>query len=472
METDRRTAAGIFVVAFAAYAYFFGGSGFNQNAHFDQARAMVERGVLSIDAYAGNTYDVSVSRGHVWPNKAPGTSLLAAIAYFPLHAIERAAGLDPGAFPLLLVNLYVVTVLVCGVPGALIPAILFLHARRRGAEPRWALTIALLAAFGTPLFAYSTMLFLHVPSAAAMLIAYDALFRERARPALAGAAIGLAGLINYLCIPAALILAIPARRQIVRYALAGLPFALLLGAYHAVAFGSPFELPLSTENPAFLDQGALLGVLAGPKVQALWGVTFSPYRGLFFLSPLMLAAAIGCRSRTIGAIALGFLAFNVTFNGWHGGYAIGPRYLLPILPLLALGLIHMPRAIVLPLGAASLMLNLLAVAVDPQPPDSMRNPIFDYAVPSLVSGEPGDRAPEWLRHLYTGHVATNRVAADEPLPFKRHPPGSPESEWASFNLGETLLPQGHWSTLLPVLLWMIGGAVYLGRRASAVRSDA
>ena len=483
---ERRIALAVGIIAFGAYAFFFGGSGFNQNATLDQARAIVEQHTLAITAYASNTADLSEHNGQLYPNKAPGTSFLAVIPYAILYPIERAAGAAFGTVPLLTLNLYVVTVAVCGTLGAVIAAAMFIAARRRGASARRAIAISFLTAFGTPLFAYATMLFLHVPSTAFLLLAHLAVFyAARPRPVAAGLAAGAAGLTNYLCIPVALILGIALLvrsknrvRDALLYAAGGLPGAALLSWYHYRAFGGPFSLPIESENPAFLDKDAFLGIMNMPRADALWGVTFSPYRGLFFLSPLLLLAIVGLfrmRPRleavTIAAVSAFFLLFNASFNGWHGGYAIGPRYITPIIPLLALGLVYVPwKAVLGLLGAVSMAMNLIATAVDPQPPDSVMNPIRDYALPLLVYGAvpEGRPIPDWLRQLYTGNVAVNRVAADEVLPFRRHEVGSAASEWASFNLGEAIFTQGHWTSLLPVLLWMFGGWWWLDRRARSV----
>jgi hypothetical protein len=321
------------------------------------------------------------------------------------------------------------------------------------------------------------MLFLHLPSAALMLAGWLLLFmRDEPRPLPAGIAFGLAGLTNYLCIPAALIAAVMLGsrkrfRALGAFVAGGAPFAIALAAYHRAAFGALAQTPLATENPAFRKPGLLLGILGKPSLDALQGITFSSYRGLFFLAPVLFLALIGlARGKRIGiaAVAAFFIAFNICFNGWHGGYAIGPRYILPVIPLLGLALFDVSRRsdkLFTFLAAISFALNLTATAVDPQPPDSVRDPVFDYALPLLVHGEvpPSHPIPPWLRELYTGHVAVNRVAADEALPFTRHPPGSPQSEWASFNFGETLLPQGSAWSLLPLLLWLAGGVAWLVR---------
>src|SRR5476649_3091962 len=86
--TDKRTAWGLFLLVWGTCAFFFGGSGLNQNSMFDQTRAVVERGTLSIDAYVANTYDVSTWGGHIYPNKAPGLSLCAVPIYASLYFLE------------------------------------------------------------------------------------------------------------------------------------------------------------------------------------------------------------------------------------------------------------------------------------------------------------------------------------------------------------------------------------------------
>ena len=40
----------LFIFIAVVYLYFFGGSGFNQNASFDLTRALVERQTIRIDA--------------------------------------------------------------------------------------------------------------------------------------------------------------------------------------------------------------------------------------------------------------------------------------------------------------------------------------------------------------------------------------------------------------------------------------
>jgi len=477
---DRVAQVAIFATLLFSFAYFFGGSGFNQNATFDLTRSLVERQRLDIDAYASNTADVSFHDGHVYANKAPGLAFAAAVPYALFHTIHGV----PRNTLELNVALYLCTVVICGSSGALIGVLLYRALRSRGATPVAAHSIALIACLGTPLFAYSTMLFAHVPSAMFVLLAFLLLdgTLER-RPVAAGAAMGAATFINYLCAPLALLmlLLMRTRREALRYIAGGVPSAIALAAYQLAAFGSPFRTSIATMNPSFVERGAVMGIFHLPRLDALWGITFSPFRGLFYLSPILLLAVFALVQRRLEpacanvfqlASFVVLLILNASFNGWHGGYAVGPRYLVPAIPLLAIALpaaAARARLLFLAAAAISIFFNVAVTAVDPQPPDILRDPILGYAVPALLAGSaPNDPAVPWIAALYTGHTSTNRVAADEILPFKRHAPGSTESEWASFNLGELVFGPGALASILPWLL--VTAAAWLTTRAFLLRS--
>src|SRR4051812_3301329 len=197
---DRRIAEWLFLLTFVTAAYFHAGGGWNQNAAFDLTRAMVERHTFVIDAYAGNSGDLSIFNGHVYANKAPALSWLAALPYFLVHLLLGT----PGNALAIGIASYLSTLFTVGVLAALVPAMLFLEARRRGVDAMWAATVALIVAFATEMLPYSTLMMVAAPSGALMLIAYVA-----KRDAVAGLAAGLAAAMNYVCIPAILLIAIP-----------------------------------------------------------------------------------------------------------------------------------------------------------------------------------------------------------------------------------------------------------------------
>lgn len=446
---DKRIAEWLFLLAFFAAAYFYAGAGWNQNATFDLTRAVVERHTFAIDAYAGNTGDVSYANGHVYANKAPALSFLAAIPY----AVVHRAGIAN-----LAVASYLCTVFACGIFFALIPAILYRAARDRGIDPLWAATLALTVAFATELLPYSTLLMVAVPSGSLMLLALTS-----RRAWLAGFAAALAAGMYYLCAPALVVIALArGRRTLVPFLAGALPPLLGLAWYQYVCFGGIFTNALAKTDPRFLQNGTRFGP---PSLDALYGITVSPYRGLLFFAPVLLLSLMFLfRERAALAISVVFFAFNVCFLNWEAGFALGARYLVPLIPLLGLALMRVRwRAAVVALAVLSFAINFAATAVDPQPSGTIPRPLTQYILPLLVRGHFSPGVPitaPWSAKTFTGHTSVNRLAPDEAVVFQRHPPGSVESEWSSFNLGELIFGPGDPRSLIPF------GAVFLAAIAA------
>ena len=87
-----------------------------------------------------------------------------------------------------------------------------------------------------------------------------------------------------------------------------------------------------------------------------------------------------------------FLIFICHFNGWHGGWASGPRYLLPALPFLALPMAPVfTRCLRISciLAVISIAITFLTVAVDPMHPLGMEPQGFVYGRPSMSNNPVG-----------------------------------------------------------------------------------
>jgi hypothetical protein len=501
---DRQIAEWLFLLTFIVYGWFYAGAGWNQSSQFDLTRAMVERHTFAIDRYAFNTGDVARHGGHVYSNKSPALSWLAVIPYAPLYALES----NPSDPILLGINNYVCTLAVVIPFGALIPALLYLFARRHGWAPVWSATVALTIAFATQLMPYSTMLMLHVPSAALILVALT----TRNRP-LSGFAAGLATAMNYLCAPLVILAMFVVYRPssptkpTQRFRAGVLPFLagalqplIALAAYNRICFGSFTTISIAREDPRFLQPDAVMGIFGRPSLEALYGVTISPYRGLFYFSPVLIMALVGAvlwlrtsvkqpASVDAGAgqapavllaamaiLSAVFFGFNVTFNGWEGGFGIGGRYLVPLIPLWGMAMLHCRswlRPVLVALSALSFAINFAATAVDPQPSATIPRPLTQYILPLLMTGHFGEDVPitaPWSARTFTGHTSVNRMAHDEAVVFTRHRPGSAAAEWSSFNLGEAYFGAGDARSLIPVVLLLAGGTAAILRKARRVQA--
>jgi len=472
-KTDKRIAEWLAILTFITCGYFFAGGGWNQNSQFDLTRAIVERHTFAIDSLARNTGDVAIVNSHIYSNKSPAMSWIAAIPYAALYAFETSRGANPGDATLLTINCWLCSLLCVALPAALIPPIIFGYARRRGIDARWATIVAVSSVLATQVLPYATIFMLHAPSGALLVYALTTPHRGRA-----GFAAALATAMNYLCAPALIVFAFVERREIARYVAAAVAPLVALAAYQYVCFGSIFAISIAHEDSRFLTPGAAMGVFQLPTPGIVYAVLFSPYRGLFFFAPILLIALFGFAAwwraeRIACAAALiviaAFFTFNVSFNGWEGGFGIGGRYLVPVIPLLMMALLHVRwRLLAYAAIALSFAINFAATAVDPQPSATIPRPLTQYIVPLLITGHFSPAVPitpPWSASTFTGHTSVNRMTLDEAIVFSRHAPDDSASDWASFNIGELATGPGDARSLIPIALIILAGGFLIVRMA-------
>lgn len=362
----------------------------NDGSHLALARALVLRGETPLREEVALTLWVDRARrdGEDYSDRPPGTALLAAPAVWlgarldpvllrvslesqevvvapaaPRYADTYAARVQrqqrsPNTGPPLLAlqGTALLVALHCAVMGALGIAAVLLLLRRRGASPgaqAFAAACLGLASLWGP---YSLVLFSHVTAGTCAIWAVLGLELGLAEPTpavrraplvLAGLAAGWAFSADYLV--ALLVLGlglaiVPPRRW-----LAALPW-LLLGAapilaatlaYHAAAFGSPWSLgydhhanfAFARERSATFDGDPLLGLWAQ------WGL--GDGAGVLALCPVMLVGVAGLaahRERRWLLAALPWILVLAAHRTPTGGAAADHRYLVPLMPVLAVGL--------------------------------------------------------------------------------------------------------------------------------------
>jgi len=467
---------------FGIVAYFLPGATWNPVSRFDLTRALVEDRTLSIDRFVNNTGDRSLAHGHWYTDKPPLVSFAAVPVYVLVHAVQRLRGVEPEAHvlgteahPAVRVTpnrafqqaFYACSLATSGLSGVLVGLGLFELLRRRMTS-RTALVSATLVVLGTPIFPYATSFYSHVPAAALLLWAIVCLDQRGVRPAgslpsprrlrWAGACLALAPGCEYLTLfPAALIglwFLLHVRRSerlvfVRELALGGLGPVVALAAYHAAAFGSPFRTGYSFMTKPEFIAGHASGVLGihPPTLAGSYGLLLGVRRGLFYVSPLavfgvMFGIQHARRRKDLafgaGLAALGALfVLNAGYYMWWGGAAAGPRHLVPGLAFLAVGVatglrlrFRWARRLTLVLGLVSVANMLALTAVGMEAP------------------EQGDilGAYAW-RRLLAGGIASHAGAS---------------------NLG-VKLGLGGLASLLPLLLWGVGGFAYLHGRTAPSR---
>jgi hypothetical protein len=466
--------AALFALVFVGYAYFYQAGGWNQNSRFDLTRAIVERGTLVIDRYEKNTGDESKRDGHYYTDKAPGVSVLGV----PAWAVVYAGSARPPRPEQLAVGAWLATVTAIGLPSALAVIALMLLARRLGLSRERAVAVAAAWGLATLAFPYSTVFYGHQLIAAAAITAFllvhgrtDASAR---RLAAAGFVLGAAIAVEYTAALFAVPIAIyalvarvaPWPRIVLAMAAGAAVPGALLAAYHTAAFGGPLTLPYEFSTQKHRHLGWFMG-LGRPVGHVLAEITVTPYRGLFYSAPWLALAVPGAvawwrRGRraevaVAGSIVLLFVWLNASLVDWQGGWAMGPRYLIPAIPFLALlaaGVIVPPRPgswlartvadrrvrIGLVVGLVALVaisaaLMLIGTAVKPEVDVHVRRPFADYLIPHFARGELG--------------VSTQGIH------MAGNPAGAPRQAW---NLGHAIGLDGLASLVPLALAWAACGA--------------
>ncbi|HEX7419807.1 MAG TPA: hypothetical protein VF505_07960, partial [Thermoanaerobaculia bacterium] len=296
--------------------------------------------------------DLATVDGRLYSNKAPGGALVGLPAYLIARAI-----VGPPSQHNMRATLNAMRLLASTLPAILLAFWLGNVARKFGCGDERAnfATVAML--FGTPLFAYGLLFFAHALSAFTLFGTFALLFKTEDRgtrneDVWTGAMIGLAVLSEYPnAIPAAILVAcaLPRLRVggVLRIIAGGVPFAILLGIYNKLAFGSVFTLSSAHEvdtNIRELASRGLFGV-GLPSPDYLLRLLLDPSKGLFVLSPVLLIALLGIRGAwkamprgAFIALIAAPLSILLTFAGypnWFGGWTVGARYLVAAVPFLA-----------------------------------------------------------------------------------------------------------------------------------------
>ncbi len=297
--------------------------------------SLVTRGAVWVEA--GNAE--RGPDGRLYPKAALGQALAAA----PFHVVGRLVA-APFTAPRKDLVTRAVTSLLNPVVLGVLAAVLFLLFHAVGASPRGAFFWSVATCLSTPLWVYGKS-FLTEPLLALGLTAglYGALrFRDAGEPRhafLAGFAWGFAVLVKYAVAPAVLLLALPFLPQLKRRsawpAFAAVVACVLVAlAYNAARTGSPLGTGYGRQ--------ATTAAFTTPLFVGLYGLLVSSGKGVVWFAPLvvLVPAAVGAAVRRLGRPALGVVAacsgltlVYASFEHWAGDGSWGPRYLVPLLPL-------------------------------------------------------------------------------------------------------------------------------------------
>jgi PA14 domain len=354
MMSDKRAAAWLFLVFASLYGLTMGGRAYSPDdtARYDMTVSLVERGRLEIPP--SPCASSATNEGRIYSKSSLGKSLLMAPFYVAGKAVEGA-----GAAPGLLTAKMFVT-LFDPLAAALVVALLFLVLRALGHSTRAAVLVAAVCGAATMLWPMSKFAFEHPIVAAALLGALLALLRLRdggrvRHAAVAGACLGFVLIVRasdfaIAAIPFALYFFFAVRPSARDAPRPRVPRVAMVAAF-AAPIAAAVVVALAYNYARFDDlfesgyDDIDLGI--GNLPNGLFGLLLSPGKSVFLWNLPLVAALLAARSHWArhgaeAALAASIASISILFHGsfvfWHGDWCVGPRYLLPIVPLLLIAI--------------------------------------------------------------------------------------------------------------------------------------
>lgn len=468
-KTDWVIARILALLVLLSSAYFYQGGGDNENSRFAQVRSFVEEQVWSIDKYAYRSTDVVRVNGKMFPNKAPGLTILS----LPVWKVFQQF-LSHGNESTYHFLCYLTTIFTIGLASALLTAAVYLTLRLYLCTPQTGVTIAVGLSLASISFPFSTLYFSHQLAASCLGLAFFLLVYGKKTPSrfalfCSGFALSFAVATEYptvlgvgaIGLYGLFLLGWRDREIFIAGGIIGL---IPLLFYNLLVFWDPLFVPYQAyttatgTDPIFAGhQQGVLGVKL-PSWEVFQEIIIRPQRGLLIFSPwlslVLIALPLGlfrCPDRRAPIflsmlIVSAFFIFNAGYGDsityWGGGASVGPRHIIPALPFMAfiIGLggdtrwfRRSAQLLIIPSG----MIALIAAAVEPKLPYEFLDPIRELYVPN------------WLRSDFGMNVSG--VFGDELITDKS----------VAFNLGTLIGLKESWALTPLLLLWLFGFLILL-----------
>ena len=396
----------------------------NEYSRIYQIRSIVETGHLYLDAMIakyGHLMDKSQYKGHYYSDKSFGLTLLAIPFYAVYHILFGPINDNEWLK-------YFFSILCVALPNMIFLYLLYgIYIEKRAGRSFKELSVVayVLAAI---VLTYSSLFYSHVTGSVLCAMGFMLIDRKishndfRFMPLL-GLLLGMAVIVEFPLVLICLWLIIYAGFYVFRqkkyksvfsFAVCFMIPVLVQLYVNYLSYGNPFTLGYgkkSSVEQVYYHSHGLFGV-ALPSWESFWGILISPSRGLFYFSPFLVfifpvfikmikQTSTRVQGVILSGIFITFTLFASSVFDWQSGWTVGPRYYLPVIPFILIGLVNgeiflkqffkgkhrfFTRTVFLSLVMFGMFHCVFMTGAFPFVPEEFKVPFWEFSLPLLKKG--------------------------------------------------------------------------------------
>ncbi|MBU7585530.1 MAG: hypothetical protein KAF91_22025 [Nostoc sp. TH1S01] len=404
----------IFITVFILIALHVAPDGAQTARYTDAIQSLVDFGTFTLQPGYRSHIDIVQFKEHFYAVIPPGVPIILSPLYFIYRNLMRLIGVPVTEYYWAVFNMLSNIVITAPLLG-FVAVIMFKTLNMFTGDLIKKIWLVFTFIFGSLVFFYSTNgIWSHAYTMSFLFIAFYLIIKQK-NSFLIGLCLGMAQIFDYVAIlPVFLLLGFwlysnfkNKTKNIVQQAilimLGYTIFLSIIFSYNYSITGSIFETPNSLYFKQ-LQQTQASQLLTKkffslPTFERLWGLTFSPYRGILLYFPMTFLFIISLlRTQSIknnickfsGIFVLGVLIYNSTYYAWSGDVCFGPRHLVVAIPFIIIPIAYCKIKYIKILGALSILINISGVSTNPSDNLLVNLVQFIYKGPTL----------HWLDYVY------------------------------------------------------------------------
>lgn len=324
---------GFYVMLFLLCIFFLDAQqGDNSLTRAFTVQNVVDQNTFSIDTFSRSTGDIAFVNGHYYSDKAPLPTLVA----IPFYALFSKVLVPQDRAHQSKIAIHVGTFFCATLPFFFIVWMIIQEVFSKGVHSK--IVPVLLAIFSGFIYSYASAFWGHMLTAFFLLIVYRCI--QNGKYYYAGLAGGAVFACEYMyaiviaCWVIYFFLDSKKMRSTVEICLGCIPGIALVMFNNYLITSNPFEMTYKSFATEGFDAIKTNYGFSFPMLKALYGLSFSDYRGLFIYLPILAPLIFfSYKNKRNGMLFFSLVIFFIvlsSFHFWHGGWAYGPRYLLPL----------------------------------------------------------------------------------------------------------------------------------------------